>query len=605
MRKLKFPVLIKRSEGFQLEEVEDPKKVSEEAVLVGAFSEPEEDFSVIPSPTLLVNYHFGDYERDFLERLAVLEKRRFERYSTRSYRVSVPGRVLVVSQDEERLRSFFETYSSVLEVVPVLLKGTSRDFVSAESFEVEGNEEGYEVVLRVPSPVDPERCFKCGECGRACPEELIGPSPTIDMFRCTFCGKCKEVCPTEAIDLHRKEEVRVSVSFLVSLDGKRWNIPEDVEVFFEDDLKELFSRIGEFYVEEVVAFDGSLCQYSGRLGVGCSACVKECKRRAIRLEDSVKVDHLSCVSCGSCIAVCPTGALQFSGLNDHTFFEYFEGLNLKRDATVVICKEEVLKEFWWKTGRKFKNTFFFEYSVPGALSATHLLSLWALGAGRVVIVAPEEAEGLKKEVEFANEVAEKFYGKKPFSVLSREEFLEAKEFREKNPLPSRFSFGPVTSRRVVLSSVLEHLFYLTEREFSVKREGFGTVEVDEGLCTLCGACLNECRVRALEGDEESITLSFKASWCVGCGICSEVCPEGALRLKNELKVNSKSFSRLKLASDEPVRCPRCGKAFGTKRSHERVRELLKSSGRFKDAEDLLDYCENCKVVVMLERGRFL
>jgi ferredoxin len=55
-----------------------------------------------------------------------------------------------------------------------------------------------------------EKCMSCGNCEELCPQEAIGPKPTIegmykgmiiDQNKCIDCGKClhEADCPGEAI----------------------------------------------------------------------------------------------------------------------------------------------------------------------------------------------------------------------------------------------------------------------------------------------------------------------------------------------------------------------------------------------------------------------
>ncbi|TKJ39702.1 hypothetical protein CEE37_10510 [candidate division LCP-89 bacterium B3_LCP] len=49
---------------------------------------------------------------------------------------------------------------------------------------------------------------------------------------------------------------------------------------------------------------------------------------------------------------------------------------------------------------------------------------------------------------------------------------------------------------------------------------------DEELCTHCGECEEFCFFKAREWDGEELTVV--ADECYGCGVCVDVCPEGAI-----------------------------------------------------------------------------
>ncbi len=52
--------------------------------------------------------------------------------------------------------------------------------------------------------------------------------------------------------------------------------------------------------------------------------------------------------------------------------------------------------------------------------------------------------------------------------------------------------------------------------------------VDEGACTLCGACQTVCPTEAITLGEAAVKVNTEL--CCGCGACVEVCPNGAIRL---------------------------------------------------------------------------
>lgn len=53
-------------------------------------------------------------------------------------------------------------------------------------------------------------------------------------------------------------------------------------------------------------------------------------------------------------------------------------------------------------------------------------------------------------------------------------------------------------------------------------------EVDEDLCTLCEKCIETCFYNALKMEDGRLVVGDE---CRGCGVCTCVCPEGAIRLK--------------------------------------------------------------------------
>ncbi|MGI6374899.1 MAG: ATP-binding protein [Anaerolineae bacterium] len=58
-------------------------------------------------------------------------------------------------------------------------------------------------------------------------------------------------------------------------------------------------------------------------------------------------------------------------------------------------------------------------------------------------------------------------------------------------------------------------------------------EIDRELCNLCGRCISECPTSAarwVQGRPEIV----RALDCVYCGICEDVCPQGAVTLVFEI-----------------------------------------------------------------------
>jgi 2-oxoglutarate ferredoxin oxidoreductase subunit delta len=70
----------------------------------------------------------------------------------------------------------------------------------------------------------------------------------------------------------------------------------------------------------------------------------------------------------------------------------------------------------------------------------------------------------------------------------------------------------------------------------------GTIVVDENLCKACELCVHSCPVHVIELNNDIIThRGFHPAYlakegCTGCGICAIVCPEAAITVYREKRV---------------------------------------------------------------------
>ncbi|WP_022853632.1 4Fe-4S binding protein [Thermodesulfatator atlanticus] len=594
--------LAKEGAGLKLKTAEE---FPEEAVLLAAFSNEIQDETALFSPTLKVNATLGDFDHTILEKIALLEKRRFNENIVKTYTLDKRGKIIVFSKDPKKLSRFEEIYGGLLELFTISLGAKTLDHLVAEDVRVAKKGDVYLVEVARRLPIDPEKCSYCGVCGALCPEGAIFPELYIDFERCSLCNECVSACPEGAIDLHRYESLELEAPYLLFLEDPAIELPEEREqIFTLTELDKLLTLQGEHLVEELIRIRPGLCQHFGRLGAGCSKCIETCKALAITgKEEGISIDHFKCEGCGSC-ATCPSGAFEFSPFSDQSFFEYFSEIPLT-DLRIIIAQESDLLNFWWwRNNQKFPKTFFLEYGRPNALTAVHLLYLWCRGAKEVILVT-EENDSLAKEVLLANEITKHFWQTLPFKRISAEEFLTlANETEGKNPLKETFSFKSFNNRRKLLKELLSFAWESTNASQGeiIASPDFGEVFCDAEKCSLCAACLNVCQTGALKGDEKTYTLVFTPVYCIQCGACVAICPEKALELKAGLRLSRDFLEPKALSQTEPARCKECGKIFGTRKSVEKVRQILKAQGRFAEIEDLFDYCEDCRTIKMLEKG---
>lgn len=96
----------------------------------------------------------------------------------------------------------------------------------------------------------------------------------------------------------------------------------------------------------------------------------------------------------------------------------------------------------------------------------------------------------------------------------------------------------------------------------------GVAYVDKAVCTSCGACINACPQRVVERIPVSAkvycacnthcrgkeTTSFCSKGCIGCGLCARNCPNGAIKMENNLPVFD--YSKCDGCMTCVAKCPR-------------------------------------------------
>ncbi len=129
----------------------------------------------------------------------------------------------------------------------------------------------------------PFGCLGLGDCVVACDFDAIRINPEtglpeIDPEKCTSCGACVKACPRNLIEIRprgrRDRRVHVNCRNLES---------------------------------------GAIAKKSCAVAcIGCGLCKKVCDDivQAITLESNLAtIDPQTCISCGQCVGVCPTGAI--------------------------------------------------------------------------------------------------------------------------------------------------------------------------------------------------------------------------------------------------------------------------------------------------------
>ncbi len=575
--------------------------------LAGGFSSINPETAFPLSSALQLNRDIGGWETEILARFATAELARISSVSYRTYLSEPDFHVCVVARSVQKLNSFLDTYGGILEIEPVLLKNEHPDYDQVTELNVEKNEAGYKVITTFRSPVDFEKCSYCGECGAVCPENCITPVLKVEYGKCSFCKKCETGCPVGAMDIYGAKRKEIEVPALIFLDEAGCHLPQDKSgIYQEEKLDSFFQELFPAQIEETVSCDSSLCLYNPAMKVGCLKCLNACKAGAVSAtSEGIKVDSRLCVECGSCHALCPTGAMSSKRLTDSTFLKFLRELVLPLSATVVLGSESDFHRLWWQRPEVERKRFFFLENPEGEiLSLFHLLSLYCLGAGKILILDEAgEPSPLKTNLaEETNTIIEALAREKDVVSVCQADSLVEHTGTFVNGLTSNEFIGTdFENRRHALAAALQCMVHNTGADVRVltdRLRGFGTLSCDAEKCTHCFACLNVCKVKALSAGSEGKTLQHIASYCTGCGVCSSICPEDALAVTTGA-VGTDDFFHVKLLAEaEAMLCKGCGKEFGTRKGFEKVMAILAS--RNMTMKGHFEFCETCRVVKLFE-----
>lgn len=584
----------------------------ESTLLAGGFSSisPESGFPL--SPTLFLNHTLTLSSSADLKLIAEAELHRQNSVNYRSYTVDMDNRLCVIGSDVGDIRRFMDTYSGLLDINPLLTKGYDPEIPTVTELQFESRSDGCRLEYQIRSAIDLDKCTYCGACGVSCPESCISEALFVNFDVCTFCKECEKACESEAIDIHGAIHEVTDFPAVLLLGDVKVELPAKVtsatSIFYEKDLTSYFASLFPCQIDEVITHNKKICQYSAKLGHGCDLCVSSCVHGAVgQGKNGVVIDSLQCEECGACVAACPTGALQNERFSDKAFVEYIESVQLPVAGTIVLGDEESLHQLWWKQqGEKYGKLFFLEFDNVGSLSLFHFLYLLSRGVRRIVILKKTNSVAggdlYAKQIQFATTLTKELYGVTDAIVSCNVDEFKAVVDVESAPFYDIIDESSTfVNRRQSLAVALAALCEKSGKEVTLTPEGyvpFASVSCNTDRCTQCMACLNDCRIGAMQADTSVLHLNHIGALCVGCGLCVRVCPENALSISPQFTLNTDFFNGTTLAAAEPMACKKCGKVFGTKKSFDRVMAILKE----KEAVDTshFEYCEDCRVIKLFE-----
>ena len=383
---------------------------------------------------------------------------------------------------------------------------------------------------------------------------------------------------------------------------------------------------GEFEKPIYASCDAGTCAHARNGVSGCNRCIDACPSSAIRGRgEAVFVDPFICEGCGDCAAVCPSGAMSHAMPRRDDLLETARALLATYAAAggktpVVLFHDRehgaeliaALARFGDGLPAHVLPMELHSVSSPGH---DILLALTVFGAARVAILAPPERAGelasLRDQMALSGAFLSALgYGPRYAPLMldtadpdALAEWLAGME-ADAPAVAAPFAAmgGKRDISRMALARLHEHAPAPAETVSLPDGAPYGQVRVDREKCTLCLACVSTCPAGALVDNPERPQLRFVEAACLQCGLCRRTCPEGAISLAPRYNFSSAAQERVELASDEPMECPACGKAFGSKSAIERVIAKLEGLGNpmfaTREQRDLLRYCEDCRVIAL-------
>jgi len=523
----------------------------------------------------------------------------------------------------------------------------------ASILNVSGELGDFTVEFETGRRIDIAKCVDCEKCIEACEAKAIS-RPADSIFSayviseaCTDCGECQTVCPTGAITLESETDT-LKVGQIISFTdiGRREGIyhikPSDNAQAEGAALKAALNLQGykkERFIESKLESCANKYLSEKNLDLaGCTYCENTCAYYPV---SSGIVSELSCQGCGSCASACPQDVLDLKLHPTDAILDEIDSTidaKIKDKIIVFACSEGGYSTLKAAGLNKLKYPAALPIFVPclGSVSENHILRAIDVGASGVMLLGcgadscmhesgftrgSDSVSKSKKLLDFFGVGKErvrllKADGSDPekFTVQIKE-FSDKIKGLEKNPLlkkkPVDIGLAEDGARHK------RDVFYALISGFSEKTgvtegriEGdfpIALLTVDESECTLCGACAFHCNTGAFKFEGEEILDIYNThTFCVGCEICQNVCPEDALTLERVIDLALFLSKDAKKYDVKIISCTDCGRPIMAEAAMRKLSKRLKSQDlvMFEKCQSCIDK-ENISSIIKSDKDDFI
>ena len=326
---------------------------------------------------------------------------------------------------------------------------------------------------------------------------------------------------------------------------------------------------------------------------GCSACVAACPVGAVSFTPAtgrdrggtVLVSGRACVACGLCRPPCPQGAIGVPRATPAEYRRELAGLLRlgPRPRVVLLVRERehgFLRDVPWRG----PAPLVIDMPCTGALELELVLDALAWGASGVVMLTcgpdcpcrsrPDPAADVRAAARSVlsafNIETGRLLTADPLRTGGLVDVADAvSALSDLHPVADAVAQGDAPAG--VAAAALRLAAALPRRPPGQGPAPVGTgghvhcglVDVDRAECTLCGVCSQVCPTGALTQDEsEQCTLRFHPRDCTACGVCAVWCPEEAVSVRRVLDVDALRSGPVVLHAGEMISCVGCGAPLG-------------------------------------------
>ncbi|QKF65370.1 4Fe-4S dicluster domain-containing protein [Campylobacter corcagiensis] len=409
--------------------------------------------------------------------------------------------------------------------------------------------------------------------------------------------------------LRENDEFEVEADFVLVREAKEYMLRQsgvvEISRMTDDEILDYLQKRSPLYkYKSAITYDSTICQYHGRRSEHCAKCVEICPTVAILKDDEKKelvFNHIDCHECGGCVAVCPSGAMDYAKFPRDAFYDVAK---MYKDKKIVItprimdidrCDAILPKGFlpFAIEGEKF-------------LSETHYLTLLQESGASLIYYSDVLSPGTMEAIELVNGIIKAKFDKVGIYVATDE--IELRQALKNSDFIDGLYYTAqenTLAKREIFAKRVKHI--VGDDDLGVVKSGewvrYGQVYINQDSCTLCLSCVGACNVGALVADEITNSIKFNPSICTTCGYCEMSCAEkDTIKLERSgYELRPSYFEFKELARDSLFACIECGKEFATSKSVMKIAQMLAplwSNDPIK--AKTLYCCGDCKAKIMIK-----